>query len=76
MLVKDLINILKPLISKDPKLVEQVTEMLKTMLRNLTLMGFHVDDMLNFAMIKAKKLRFNPADFRLSKVIKFIKETF
>ena len=76
MLVKDLINTLKPLVSKDPKLVKQVTETLKTMLRNLTLMKFHVDDMLNLTMIKAKKLRFNPTVFRLSKVIKFIKETF
>ena len=39
-------------------------------------MGGYVEDMLNFAMIKAQKFTVNLSNFRLYKVAKFIKETF
>ena len=48
----------------------------KTMLSQLNLMGGYVEDMLNFAMIKAQKFSLNRGKFNLSKVTKFIKETF
>ena len=39
-------------------------------------MGGYVEDMLNFAMIKAQKFTVNLTNFNLYKVTKFIKETF
>lgn len=46
------------------------------MLSQLNLMEGFVEDMLNFAMIKAGKFSLNYANFNLRRVISFIKETF
>ena len=46
------------------------------MLSQLNLMSGYVEDMLNFAMIRAQKFSLNYSNFRLRKVAEFIKETF
>ena len=71
-----MIKVFKKLISKDPAIVKPARKKLKLMLSQLNLMQGYVEDMLNFAMIKAQKFHLNFSNFSLWKVTKFIKETF
>ena len=75
-LAKSIIIFLKGLVGQNPAVVKKEIKKLKLMLSQLNLMEGFVEDMLNFAMIKAGLFSINYADFNLRKVTSFIKETF